>query len=98
MGGVVYWIDLFTRPEFKHVVLESLRYCQNNKGLIVHPWCLMPSYLNMIISSKNNDLSSIIADMKKHTSKQIVRMLDQINEMSLILRHDLQISIISRKV
>jgi putative transposase len=29
---VVGWVDLFTRVELKHMVVESLRYCQANKG------------------------------------------------------------------
>jgi hypothetical protein len=28
---VVYWIDIFTRPALKHLIVDSLRYCQNNK-------------------------------------------------------------------
>jgi putative transposase len=42
---VVGWVDLFTRVELKHIVVESLRYCQANKGLLIHAWCLMPSHL-----------------------------------------------------
>lgn len=77
---VVFWIDLFTRTEFKHLIVESLRYCQKEKGLIVHAWCLMPSHLHLIISSESNDLSSIMADFKKHTSKQVIKILGEINE------------------
>jgi hypothetical protein len=29
---VVYWIDIFTRPALKHLIVNSLRYCQNNKA------------------------------------------------------------------
>ena len=25
---VVNWIDIFTRPKYKHIVLESLDYCR----------------------------------------------------------------------
>lgn len=77
---IVHWIDLFTRKEFKHIIVESLRYCQKEKGLIVHAWCLMPSHLHMIISAKNGDLAGIIRDFKKHTSKAIVKEMDLINE------------------
>jgi hypothetical protein len=28
---VVYWIDILTRPALKHLIVDSLRYCQNNK-------------------------------------------------------------------
>ena len=34
---VVDWIDLFTRPVYKHIVLESLDYCIQNKGMPLRP-------------------------------------------------------------
>ena len=77
---VVHWIDLFTRKEFRHVVVGSLKYCQENKGLKVHAWCLMPSHLHMIISSDKERLSDIMRDFKKFTSKQIVKEMDALNE------------------
>ncbi|MEX0966586.1 MAG: hypothetical protein WD077_05075 [Bacteroidia bacterium] len=29
--SVVFWIDLFTRKELKHIILNSLQYCQGEK-------------------------------------------------------------------
>ena len=43
--GVVSWIDLFTRTNYKHIIVNSLKHCQNEKGLIINAWCLMPSHL-----------------------------------------------------
>jgi len=77
---VVFWIDLFTRAEFKHIYLDSLRYCQREKGLIIHAWVLMPSHTHLIISSRQQTLSAILRDLKKYTSKQIVKLLPNINE------------------
>jgi hypothetical protein len=34
--SIVGWVDLFTRPELKHVIIDSLRYCQKEKGLVIH--------------------------------------------------------------
>ena len=31
--AVVYWTDIFTRREYKDSLLNTLRYCQLNKGL-----------------------------------------------------------------
>lgn len=28
---VVDWIDIFTRPKYKHIILESLTYCQEKR-------------------------------------------------------------------
>jgi REP element-mobilizing transposase RayT len=71
---VVDWIDAFTRKEHKLKVVDSLRYCQGHKGLIVYAWCLMPSHLHLIAAAETGfSLSEILRDFKKFTSKQIVK-------------------------
>ena len=30
------WLDVFTRNEYKDLVLESLEFCQKNKGMEIH--------------------------------------------------------------
>ncbi|PWS27522.1 transposase [Pedobacter yonginense] len=78
---VVGWIDAFTRKELSYVIIDSLKFCQEKKGLILYSWCLMPSHLHMIVSAKEgNRLSDIIRDFKKFTSKRIISTLKEINE------------------
>ncbi|MDN5216021.1 transposase [Fulvivirgaceae bacterium BMA12] len=77
---VVHWIDLFSRPEYKHVLINSLKYCQEKKGLIIHAYCIMPSHIHMIISTNKDPLSSIMRDFKKHTSRKIIKEIGRINE------------------
>jgi hypothetical protein len=36
--SVVEWIDVFTRNEYKNILLDSLRYCQQNKGMEIFAW------------------------------------------------------------
>ena len=77
----VGWIDLFTRKEIKQIVIDSIKYCQVNKGLILFGWCLMPSHLHMLCQSVNeHSLSDILRDLKKHTSRQIVKFIKEGNE------------------
>ena len=35
---VVEWIDLFTRPNHKDTIIDSLKYCQSEKGLELHAY------------------------------------------------------------
>ncbi|WP_456462804.1 REP-associated tyrosine transposase [Reichenbachiella sp.] len=77
---VVHWIDLFTRAEFKHVIVASLKFCQEKKGLKVHAWVLMPSHLHMIVSAENANLSEIFRDFKKHTAGALIKEIKRINE------------------
>jgi REP element-mobilizing transposase RayT len=51
---IVGWIDIFTRPEQKHAIIESLRYCQKEKGLEIYAYCLMSSHLHMVCSAKTS--------------------------------------------
>ena len=31
---IVGWVDLFTRKEYRDVVINSLKFCQKNKDLV----------------------------------------------------------------
>ena len=78
---VVDWIDVFTRPELANVVIDSLRHCPKEKGLDIYAWCIMSSHVHLIASAGvNGDLSNIMRDMKKFTSKQIVKTIIDIPE------------------
>jgi REP element-mobilizing transposase RayT len=70
--AVVKWVDVFTRQEYREIVLDSLRYCQVEKALLLHCWCIMSNHLHLIASAKNCDLSDILRDFKKYTGKQII--------------------------
>lgn len=43
---VVDWIDIFTRPKYKHIILESLVYCQGNQ-------CWHPTLAQVWIEKNN---------------------------------------------
>ncbi len=45
---VIDWIDVFTKKNHKLKIVESLKFCQKEKGLTIFGWCLMPSHLHMI--------------------------------------------------
>jgi putative transposase len=73
---VVGWIDVFTHKNHKLVLIDSLKYCQQNKGLVIFGYCLMPSHLHMIVRAEEKyTLSDILRDFKKFTSKAIVKQI-----------------------
>lgn len=66
----MHWIDVFIRPNYKHILIESWQYCQKEKGLQIHAWVIMSSHVHMIISSSKNKLEDI-RDMKSFTSRSL---------------------------
>ncbi len=71
---VVNWIDVFTRPVYKHIIVDALKYNQENKGLIIFGWCLISNHLHLIAEAEDGShLSDFLRDFKKFTSKTIIK-------------------------
>lgn len=69
---VVHWIDVFIRTEYKEIFLDSVRYCQKEKGLLVRAWCIMTSHVHLVLGTDGkNKLEDIIRDLKSYTSRHI---------------------------
>ena len=66
--ATVGWIDLFTRNEYRTILIDSLKHCMANKGLDVCAWCIMTNHVHLIVSSRDKTLDSIMRDHKRHTS------------------------------
>jgi putative transposase len=80
--SIVGWVDVFSREKYKEIFVESLRYCQQQKGMVLHAWVIMTNHVHLIISSNNNKLSNIVRDLKKFTSKQILKAIEENNRES----------------
>ncbi|MGL1889357.1 MAG: transposase [Reichenbachiella sp.] len=76
----VDWVDLLTRQVYKEVILESLKYCQKEKGLNVHAYVMMSNHWHAIVSSSSLLISDMMRDIKKYTSKNLILEIDRINE------------------
>ena len=75
------WIDVFSRPVYKHIIVDSLNYCIANKGLEVYCWCLMSNHLHLVAcASEDGNLSDILRDFKKFTSKAIIEAIKEVPE------------------
>ena len=73
--AVVYWIDAFVRKEYKDILVDSWKYCQQHKGLEIYGWVIMTSHVHLIIGSNQNKLETIVRDMKTHTSAQLKKSI-----------------------
>jgi len=74
----VGWVDVFTRKNHKLTIVNSLEHCQKHKGLMIFGWVLMHNHLHMICKADDGfNLSDILRDLKKFTSKEIVRQIQE---------------------
>ena len=73
---VVNWLDVFIRDDYRNIVYDSIKFCQEKKGLEVYAYCMMTSHIHMIIGTENGVLSDIVRDFKSFTSRHIRKCIE----------------------
>ncbi len=63
------WYYIFDRQDRWEIILDSLKYCQENKGLKIYNYVFMLNHIHLIIGC--DDTISFIRDFKKYTSKEL---------------------------
>lgn len=66
------WIDVFTRKHYRDIIIDNLRYCQQNKGLNIFGFVIMSNHVHLMVQSANDDLSGWLRDFKSYTGKLII--------------------------
>jgi REP element-mobilizing transposase RayT len=49
---VIDWIDVFTRPVYKEILVENLAYCQKYKGLNLFAYVVMSNHVHLLGSQE----------------------------------------------
>lgn len=77
---VVGWIDVFSRQVYKDIFIDSLKYCQQNKGLHLHSYVIMSNHVHLIVSvDEQYGISNFVRDCKKFTATQILKYVEDNN-------------------
>ncbi|MBS1566748.1 MAG: transposase [Bacteroidetes bacterium] len=69
---VVDWIDVFSRQEYVQLLISSLKFCQQYKGLEIFSYVVMTNHLHMIVRQQEGKLNDVLADFKSYTAKVIL--------------------------
>ena len=74
-------IDVFTRNEYKDILLESLSYSQQNKAIEVFAWSIMTSHVRLVFRSADEyKPEDILGDFKRFTSRKIIQIIENPKE------------------
>ena len=77
---VVQWADVFSRKIYRDIIIDSLRYCQQNKGLEIFAFVIMSNHMHLLVRAENSNLSDVLRDFKRHTSKKIIETIQNEDE------------------
>ena len=74
---IVGWIDLFTRQRYRDIVIESLKHCQEQKGLHISAYVIMSNHLHLVAHTEGFELSHVLRDFKKFTANQMLKAIQE---------------------
>lgn len=72
---VVGWIDVFTRPVYREIIYESLRFCQVEMGLKIHGFVIMTNHVHFLMSTSGKPLNKILKSFKQFTAMQLLEAI-----------------------
>ncbi|MCK5148352.1 transposase [bacterium] len=82
---VVEWQCIFTQEKYFKVIVDSINYCRENKGLYLYGMVIMLNHFHMIVSTREGVvLSNVIRDFKRHTSTKTGEMLIADNKKNIL--------------
>ena len=74
---IVEWIKVLENDDYKDLIINTIKFYQHNKGLVVYGYCIMPNHVHMIVQAVSTfTISEILRDVKKFTSRAITNKLE----------------------
>ena len=59
------------RQVYRDIIIDNLRYCIANKGLIVYAYVIMSNHVHLLVQSDRGQLSNTIRDFKRNSYYQV---------------------------
>jgi REP element-mobilizing transposase RayT len=72
---VVDWVDVFTRKNYRDIIVECFDFCIKNKSMVLYGYVIMSNHIHMIVQSDDGNLSDLLRDFKKFTATKIIQKI-----------------------
>jgi len=73
--AVVEWLDVFTRNEYKNILIDNLHFYQK-QGMEIYAWCIMTNHMHLVFRSVNDVKPEVLlGNFKRFTSKAILKAI-----------------------
>lgn len=68
---IVAWIPIFTRKPYFDILIDTLNFSRQNKGLKIFAYVILDNHLHLVVAGDN--LTNIIKEFKSYTAREIIR-------------------------
>ena len=70
---IIEWLPVFTNEKYFNILVDAVKYYQQNKKFKVHAYVILDNHFHMLISGE--DLSKTLSSVKSFTAKRIIEEL-----------------------
>lgn len=72
---VVDWVDLFTRPAYRDVLIDNLNFYHRQRGLRTYGYVVMTNHMHVILQQPDGHLAHTVRDFKKMTARTMIELV-----------------------
>ena len=74
---IVGWVDIFSRQTYRDILIESLQWCQQNKGLHIHAYVIMTNHIHIVAQTEDIPLADVLGSFKRHSAAKIIEAVEK---------------------
>jgi REP element-mobilizing transposase RayT len=72
---IVDWVDVFVRKSYRDVLINTLNFYIDKRGLQVFGYVIMSNHMHAILYQPSGSLSDTIRDLKKYSANKILELI-----------------------
>ena len=69
---IIEWLPVFTRKPYFEIIIDSLKYCREQKGLKVFAYVVLDNHLHLVANGER--LAETIKEFKSYTAQAIIKL------------------------
>ena len=73
--ATVFWLSVFTRRVYKDCVVKHLKFCIEEKRMILGAWIIMSNHVHLIFSAKEKNPQRLLQSFKSATAKELIAQI-----------------------
>jgi putative transposase len=73
--ATVFWISVFTRRLYKDCIVKHLKFCIEEKGMILGAWVVMSNHVHLIFRAKEKNPQRLLQSLKSSTAKELITLI-----------------------
>jgi len=73
--ATVFWLSVFTRRLYKDCIVKHLKFCIEEKGMILGAWIIMSNHIHLIFRAEEGNPQRLLQSFKSSTAKELIALI-----------------------